>query len=127
MRPIGKNIKELRLRKNMTQDALASMLHVSRQTVSNYETGKSQPDIDMLTNLAQVLDCEINHIIYGTPTEEKKSIKLRKPLFGVLASILCGAPLLYSVELHKLAGRFQSSVTMCQSLFARPLFLLIVG
>ena len=48
MRDIGKNIRQLRIRRNMTQDDLARALFVTRQTVSNYETGKSRPDIEML-------------------------------------------------------------------------------
>ena len=45
MRDIGKNIRQLRTAKNMTQDELAEKLFVTRQTVSNYEPGKSRPDV----------------------------------------------------------------------------------
>jgi len=41
MRDIGKNIRDLRSKRNMTQDELAEKLFVTRQTVSNYETGVS--------------------------------------------------------------------------------------
>ena len=65
MRDIGKNIKALRIQKNITQDALAQKLFVTRQTVSNYETGKSRPDVEMLAKLAEVLETDANTIIYG--------------------------------------------------------------
>ena len=42
MRDIGKNIRTLRVERDMSQDQLAEALHVTRQTVSNYETGVSQ-------------------------------------------------------------------------------------
>ena len=42
MREIGKNIKDIRESKQMTQEDLAAKLFVSRQTISNYETGVSQ-------------------------------------------------------------------------------------
>lgn len=42
MRDISKNIREVRLRRGMSQEQLAQALHVTRQTVSNYETGVSQ-------------------------------------------------------------------------------------
>ena len=42
MRDIGKNMRSARIRKKMTQDELAEKLFVTRQTVSNYETGVSQ-------------------------------------------------------------------------------------
>lgn len=41
MANVGKNIRRLRTQKHMTQDELAEKLFVSRQTVSNYETGVS--------------------------------------------------------------------------------------
>ena len=41
MRDIGKNIRALRMRKKLSQDQLAEAIHVTRQTVSNYETGVS--------------------------------------------------------------------------------------
>ena len=65
MRDIGKNIRDLRIRENMTQDELAEKLHVTRQTVSNYETGRSRPDVDMLTLIAQALNTDPNTILYG--------------------------------------------------------------
>ena len=58
MRDIGKNIRQLRTQKNMTQDELAKKLFVTRQTVSNYETGKSRPDVEMLDRIAQMLETE---------------------------------------------------------------------
>ena len=65
MRDIGKNIKELRIAKSLTQDQLAEKLFVTRQTVSNYENGKSRPDIEIIEKIASALDCEITDIIYG--------------------------------------------------------------
>ena len=53
MADVGKNIRHLRIQKHMTQDELAERLFVSRQTVSHYETGKSNPDIDMLLKIAE--------------------------------------------------------------------------
>ena len=65
MRDIGKNIKLLRQRQNMTQDELAEALFVTRQTVSNYETGRSRPDVEMLLKVAEVLDVDANTLLYG--------------------------------------------------------------
>lgn len=65
MRDIGKNIRQLRDRENMTQDELAQKLFVTRQTVSNYENGKSRPDVEMLERIAEVLHTDIQTVIYG--------------------------------------------------------------
>ena len=54
----------------MTQDELAQKLFVTRQTVSNYENGKSRPDVEMLDRIAQMLETDIVTLIYG-PTAKK--------------------------------------------------------
>ena len=77
MRNISKNIKDLRIRSGLTQDALAERLFVTRQTVSNYETGKSRPDIDMLMRIAEVLNTDINTVLYGVqPKDHTPLIRL---------------------------------------------------
>ena len=37
--------------RGLTQDALAGMLHVTRQTVSSWEIGRTEPDLDTLPRL----------------------------------------------------------------------------
>ena len=65
MQNIGKNIKTVREEKHMTQDQLAEQLHVTRQTVSNWENGKTEPDVDTLTRIAEVFDLSVETLIYG--------------------------------------------------------------
>ena len=48
MNAVAKNLKSIRTQKGYTQDDLAEALHVTRQTVSSWETGRSEPDIGML-------------------------------------------------------------------------------
>ena len=67
MRDIGKNIRTLRTRRGLSQDQLAEALHVTRQTVSNYETGRSRPDVEMLTALAEALGADVTEVLYGPP------------------------------------------------------------
>ena len=71
MKDIGKNIRQIRARKNITQEALAEALFVSRQTVSNYETGRSRPDIHTLMQIAKILDTDMDSILYGPPMPEE--------------------------------------------------------
>lgn len=70
MNKISKNIKTLRARRNLTQEALAAQIGVTRQAVSNWETGKSLPDIASLELLAKALDADIEEIIYGKSREQ---------------------------------------------------------
>lgn len=105
MRDIGKNIKGLRERRGMTQEALAEALFVTRQTVSNYETGRSRPDIDMLIRIAQVLDADMNHLLYGLPPEEERRrgyMRLAIALGGAAVLILLSELLgMWTVELTR--------------------------
>lgn len=39
----GEKVKELRLAKNLTQQELANMIGVTKRTLINYETGRSEP------------------------------------------------------------------------------------
>lgn len=80
MNTVAKNIKRLRVQNNLTQEDLADKMHVTRQTVSNWETEKNQPDIETLITLASIFGTDINEIIYGNkkneyPKYQKKYIK----------------------------------------------------
>ena len=68
MKQIGKNIKKHRIETGMTQDQLAEKLNVTRQAVSNWETGKTQPNIETLTALAEHFGVSVEALIYGSGT-----------------------------------------------------------
>ena len=70
MSKVSKNLKKIRTEKKMTQDALAEKIHVTRQAISNWENDKTKPDIESLEMLAEVLEVDIEELIYG----EKKSV-----------------------------------------------------
>jgi len=69
---ISKNIKKLRTEKKLTQEQLAERISVTRQTISSWETNRTQPDIDMLAALSEALETDIEELIYG----KKKNIGL---------------------------------------------------
>lgn len=57
------NLVELRKLNNMSQEALASQIGVSRQTLSKYETGESVPDIEKCSEIAAVLGITIDDLV----------------------------------------------------------------
>lgn len=89
MRDIGKNIKTIRQEKNMTQEALADALFVTRQTVSNYENGRSRPDLDMLLKIAEVLETDVNAILYGPPVPPSKKKAWKWGLIAFALTLFC--------------------------------------
>lgn len=58
---LGETLKELRTEKNMTQEFVAESLGVSRQAVSKWENGSSEPSTSNLISIAK---------LYETPPEE---------------------------------------------------------
>ncbi len=60
---ISDNIKKYRQRKGMTQEELSQQLSVTRQAVSNWECGKTEPDIETIHALAAVLDIPADRLI----------------------------------------------------------------
>lgn len=59
----GTNLQYLRrLSKNMTQEALAEKLNVSRQTVSKWELDTAQPEIEKAIELCKIFNCSLDHL-----------------------------------------------------------------
>jgi transcriptional regulator with XRE-family HTH domain len=65
MSTVGKNIKRFREEKQVTQEELAERLSVTRQAVSNWECGRTEPDIDTLHKIALFLGVTAEELIYG--------------------------------------------------------------
>ncbi len=60
---IGKTIKKLRLEKEMTQEILAEKLSVSVSAVSQWEMGKTMPDISMIPLLVSIFDVTADELL----------------------------------------------------------------
>ena len=71
MNDVAKNIKKIRTESGMTQEDLAEKMFVTRQTISNWETGKSQPDIETLTELAEVFSVTVDDLISYEKNDEE--------------------------------------------------------
>lgn len=68
---IGKKIKELRNEAGYTQDDLGKKLSVTRQAVSNWERGRTQPDLDAIKKICEIFSVSLNY--FGD--EETRSIE----------------------------------------------------
>lgn len=62
---LGDIVKEERLRRNLSQNALAEQAHISLRTVSDIENYRGNPQFETLCALASYLDISIDAIIYG--------------------------------------------------------------
>jgi transcriptional regulator with XRE-family HTH domain len=66
---IGINIKNLRKKNNITQDALAEYLHISPQAVSKWENGTALPDITLIPTIASFFETTTD-ALFGINIEE---------------------------------------------------------
>ena len=75
---VGARIKKYREKQNISQDELALKVFVSRQTISNWETNKSYPDIKSLTMLSNIFHVTLDDFIKGDIEEMKRIVSKEK-------------------------------------------------
>lgn len=59
----SKKIKTLRLKKGISQSALANEIGITKQALSNYEAGKNEPTLYTLMKIADYFDCSIDSLV----------------------------------------------------------------
>ena len=59
----GDKIAKLRKQNNLTQDQLASLLKVSRQSVSKWKSNITYPETDKIIRISQIFDCSIDYLL----------------------------------------------------------------
>ncbi len=79
MQNIGKRIRELRVKNNLTQEKLASYLNVSFQTVSKWERGTNSPDLSYIVPLANLLHTTTDFLL-GNETQTGETDVRRQEL-----------------------------------------------
>lgn len=67
---IGKFISENRKKKNLTQEALAEKLNISKNAVSKWERGLNLPDVSIMQDLCNILEISLNELFVGERIQE---------------------------------------------------------
>ena len=82
------NLVELRKIHDMSQEELADMVGVSRQTLSKYETGESLPDIEKCKLIADAFGVSIDDLLnYDSRSSESLGLAVPpkgKHIFGIV-------------------------------------------
>lgn len=60
---IGEKIQALRKQRNMSQEELANILNISRQAISKWEIGESQPDIENLVTISSIFNVSTDYLV----------------------------------------------------------------
>lgn len=121
-------IKELRLRKGLTQRQLAERIGVSYQAVSRWEKGLDWPAVTKLQKLASVLDTSIDALLnarHGVLLQERPPAPKATPAAGSLVSLsLVDRASLPSSQVPSGSVLYQCPMSIFQTLStAKPPFL----
>ncbi|MBU5365755.1 helix-turn-helix transcriptional regulator [Enterococcus devriesei] len=62
---VGERLKARRNELNLTQDQVADSLGITRQTMSNWENGRSYPDIERVIRLSELYALSLDELLKG--------------------------------------------------------------
>ncbi|MBQ3157151.1 MAG: helix-turn-helix transcriptional regulator [Clostridia bacterium] len=60
---IGNEIQKIRSAQGLTQEAFGELFHVTRQAVSNWENGKTYPDLQTLVEISSRFDISLDTLL----------------------------------------------------------------
>ena len=66
-----KNLKKLRIERNISQQQLASVIKVSQQSINKYENHETEPNLSTLIMLADYFETSVDYIIGRTDIRHK--------------------------------------------------------
>ena len=98
---LGRRIAKIRKEHDLTQERLAEICSVTRQTISNWENGKSYPDLETLVLISDTFDVSLDALLKGDRkmvseiTKEQKHgrsrvLKVAIAVIATLAIIFAG-------------------------------------
>ena len=73
----GERISKLRQDKNITQRQLASKLFVTDKTISSWESNRTEPSLEMIIRLSEVLECSASYLLYGNNTKDNVEMEIK--------------------------------------------------
>lgn len=71
-------VKALRKEARMSQAELAEKLHITQTSVSQWETGKSEPSIDVLTQMSEIFSVPVGYILGREDLNGDRSLQKEK-------------------------------------------------
>ena len=126
----SEQIKNIRISNNLTQEQLAAILSISRQTISSWETGRNLPDLEMVVAIAKHFNISLDELILGGDDMTKKLIRdgseNRKAKMNMI-SIIIGSALLCIGLLCILIKAFTPEYVDADGFLHEYFFLLPIG
>ena len=72
---LKEHLKEHRNRLGLSQEDVAERIFVSRQTISNWETDRTYPDVQSLLLLSEIFGTSIDELVKGDVATMEKAIE----------------------------------------------------
>ncbi|MDF7639413.1 helix-turn-helix domain-containing protein [Lactobacillus sp. ESL0791] len=115
MDTLNERIRNLRLKKNWSQEELAEKMDVSRQSVSKWENGDAQPDLDKVVQLGKLFNVSLDTLLAGKDNEQEdtKSVNNEQASFYLDEQLR---------ELRKIYGIAETAIYIVGSLIYPPLW-----
>ena len=119
---IGSKIKAARLEKKLTQEQVAELLGVSRQTISNWENEKSYPDIISVIKMSDCYEVSLDYLLKGEQTmktyyeyleESTNVVKSNKKLTGAILLNIILMILLIALNMLLPEGTYYLVIVFC--------------
>ena len=107
---VGKQIQHYRKEKNLSQDDLAEIIFVSRQSISNWERGATYPDIQNLLLLSKVFEVSLDKLVKGDLETMKQEVNAADVKAmnrdAIIYTVLLAATIILPVPLLKWFGLY---------------------
>ena len=81
-------LQKLRKEKNMSQEQLADLLDVSRQSVSKWESGTTYPEMDKLLSLCKIFDVTLDDLTNDEVTDKDLKEKTKSNFSNFVYAII---------------------------------------
>ncbi len=111
---VGKKLKTIRKRYNLTQEGVADELGIARSTYSSYENDKRNPDYKMLIKLADYFNVSVDYLLDRTGKMEDKErpvgVHDNKALEKIIDTLYCASSDLSEKDCNYLAEQIDQFV-----------------
>lgn len=87
---LKEQLKANRTRMGLSQEELAERIYVSRQTISNWETDRTYPDVQSLLLLSEMFGTSIDELVKGDVEEMENTIQKEWKKMQTLALVAWG-------------------------------------
>ena len=120
---LSEKISMLRKSRQMSQEELSEQLHVSRQTVSRWETGSAMPDASNLLQLSELFHVSADYLLQDDHPPEQPPSATVSPVSSSWKVLF----FLISLEVMVLLIQFITTVFLKNAFFALSSFLLFAA